>query len=623
MSNGYQHNGGRSSGFRENGYAPDDDQIMDPREMNDIATDAFAKSANALNKAELGATEKRWGLELDSGIASYIDSFVNIGTDVLNKRIAPDVERITRSLGKQAGMSEHGNALNRTAAVTTFGVAAALKSASYLTPVYQAFKEPHVEQKQLARKLAPVLNDIKGKHSAGALNSVSETDNEVIFAHRKRMAKIAQSKKLGALIGLGLNAGANVLINDVKRFGQMWGGKTGKEADTVLQAKAAEADAKAKESANAGDLKMMLTNAATLSAGPIAQRVKLSNEFKLKKTLQPYSALQMILELEDQVAANPKATSFSVPKSFQAPKERLKSYPLEEYVMRIFIQHQVEMADITDDHTEIREALKQDLAAVAKPIAAAIRKGDMSAMDLIRLVGERKVVKNHGRAIVSPEEVETLIKRDTPKGPAQIHNDPKNDFKGAYTRDELKAALKGLEGNERRDFIKVALAVLSDSALREAGVSEAEMKAVRAAATPEDAKKYDRLLADLLVGIKLRTEKDPKEIALASSEQKELASDYQKIEARGVDAIHDLKVSPVNTNGVEHLLATATVSKIKGDRTYFGTLLKEGHAKIEAMESEASDNKESFDSEKPIKGHHTAREHLRSSSGNHYTVDLN
>jgi hypothetical protein len=585
----------------------EDDDIVDKREVSRLADDAFKKSSNAMSQAELGKTTKILGMfEVDAGLAAYFDSIYNVGANYATKSLAPKIDSITRALGEKAGMVKDGAALNRTAAVTTFGVAAALKSGKFISPIFKAFSDERKEKKQMVHDLAPVLDDIKGKHSIGILNAVMATDNEVIYAHRKRLARIAQVKKFGSVVDLGINAGTNLLF-DVKRLTGMWKGDTLKDINTrIAQDKAAE---KAKEEAGegVGELKGMVGNLANISTGPIADRVKRSNERKLELTLQPYSAYEMIRELDAQVTSNPKAKSFVLPKTFQNPKKRQEECQLEQYVMQIFIQHQKDMSDISPDHTEIREALKEDLVAIAKPIAHAIRNGDMNVLSLVRLVGEGKVIKNHGRAIISAHEVELLIKQDAPKHENQVHGDPNEYYKDkAFTRDDFKTALKALEGDRKNLLVAIA----PDEVLREAGMEADEIKERREAIKTVK----QRLLADAVMGITSQPEETLKK-TLASSELRQFNEAAEAISHKGEAAVGSSGTT-LQANGIEQKIANWAVPTILGDKAHFGTVLAKGHEKFAAMQD---GDDEGDERKRPdIMKHHT-KEYAERAEGGHKT----
>lgn len=547
------------------------------QKLTRLSQDAFKQSAAAMSQAELGKTEKFLGMRVDSGLAAYLSSIYNIASDNIGQFLIPKTYKLTTSLGTKAGL--HGTPLERTAAATTFAVTAGLKSAADIGKIRAGITEQREERKKLVHEIAPVLDDIKGRHSLSSLSAVREEDNEVIYAHRQRLSKIARSKNSNNLIGMVVNVAPNLAL-DVTHFGKMWAGKTPAEIKQEHNQKLL--DDKQKNPAdmdNNDTFKHLGRTMVQATTGQVADRIVRSNEFKLKNGMQPYSALDMILELQQQVESNPKASSFQVPKAFGSSGRHRQSYPLEEYVGLIFLQHQKDMADLKEDHTEIREALHEDLEAAVKPIAAAIRKGDLSVMSLVRLVGEQKIIKNRGRAIAEPEEVKALIEGST----AYVHTDLKEYYKNSpHGREGIKKPLETLKGEDRM----VYLSLLPLAVRKDLGVSDKENKDVEKRIKTD----INRMLSDLTVGIHAEeSEAELKKDGLAKPEMKELQKAYDAIEKSGEEAMDKFKSSPANPKGIERTLSNWAVSRINGGKVHLGKVMEVGHSKVEAMASEEAD----------------------------------
>jgi hypothetical protein len=305
-----------------------------------------------------------------------------------------------------------------------------------------------------------------------------------------------------------------------------------------------------------------------------AERLAVTKQHNLTKEIQPYSAYEMIVELGEQLSGSPDARAFALPKTFQNPHGHRAELPLEEYLMRIFIQHQKDMVDISPNNTEISKSFSEDLAAVARPLAAALRNGDISAQSLIRMVGEGKVIKKQGRSIASVDEVKKLIKLEMPKQTAYSNDDPAEYYKDApFNRSQLKKMLGKLDGEEKLAFVSM----FSDNILIDAGMSKKEVQALR----ESTAKTADRIRAELVVG--LNAEEKIKTEVLAESEAERVAQASEAIIEKGVGAMKALKTSPTNENGIERLLASAVVNKPE----YLGKMLKTGH---ELMEKAAAND---------------------------------
>ena len=554
------------------------DTKVSKKEINNFASDAFKQSSKAMGDAEIGKTKKLFGLfEVDAGVIAWAGSIYNIAADWASNKLAPKAFNLVKTYGPRAGLE--GEKLQTAAALASIGSTVALKAGGYFGPIVESFSAQRTERAHLARSLGGVLDTIKGNHSVGALYSVKQSENEVIFAHRKRLAKIAHTANMGNFIDLGLNAGANLAL-DFGRFGAILSEKaniTEEEMKARALKKKKELELEA-ETGSVGDAKQsnhlfgLLLNS---SIPQVADRIKRSGEHKLKHSLQPYSALEMILELNKQVSSKADARSFEVPRGFQSKGGR-ESYPLEEYLMRICIQHQKDMADLDSEYSEIREALRDDLASAVKPIAEAIRKGDISTMALVSLVGEGKIIKKHGRAIADAEEVQAAIKREAPKQAILAPVDPTEYYKDvAFSRGQLKEALKSLEGNEKLSFA----AMFPDSVLAEAGMKKDEIKAMRDATM----KHYDTMLSEAMLGLNAKSDDKLKAEGLVKKEIEHVRNAAKLINSQGEEAVRELKTSPVNENGVERLLANVVVHQ----PSYMGTLLSTGkHALASRAEND-------------------------------------
>ena len=580
---------------------------QDKQKLSALANDAMKKGASAMSDAELGKTEKFFGFNVDSGLAAYISSTYNVVSGNIGKFIGPKTYNLTTKIGEQMGMVPKSIGLKQTAAVTTFLVNVGVKAAADIGKITTAFSEQRKDRQKIVSHISPVLDDIKGRHTLGAFAGVRESDNEVIYAHRQRMTRIAKSENTNRIVSMLVNVVPNVAL-DVTTFNHMWGGMDPDQIKKAAQKIAATKKADSDDSVlgNLGETFIQVTS------GQISERISKGNQLKLRKGLQPYSSLEMILELQKQVESNPKSSSFQLPKGFENSDKHPKSYPLDEYVALIFIQHQREMVDFTDDHTEIREALHEDLTSAIKPIVKSIRAGSLDAMSLIRLVGERQIIKNKGRAIAEPHEVEELIKHSD----AYVHTDLEEFYRNASrTREEMKKLLDKLEGQDRAIY----LALLPDAVKEDLGVPRKEIKAHH-----EDVKKAkhsNQTLADLTVAAHGESQSSLKERGLAKPEIQLLDSAYAAIKRDGMDAVNDFKTSPTNPKGLEHILANWAVPHIQGGKDHLGKMMEKGHVRLEEItskldhqaETQRKENDQENDQEPDLEqGAHVAREHARS-----------
>lgn len=567
-------------------YIDEQQRRSDQHSTETFSRDLFKRSADAMNSAALDETVKFLGFEVDAGLAAWLESIYNISAGMLSSVLIPRAQSLVLQHGPGLGLE--GNALVKSAAVAGIGVTVLTKTLPYFSPIKQTLDSNHAERVHAAHSLAPVLDQLKGKHTLGAFYAVKEEDNEVIFAQRKRLEKIHRSRSIGQFLKLGVNA-ANILP-DFGLFGAMWRGQDLKAFELERRARAAA------EQGEQGQMRNVLSAFVGTSTGQLADRLLRSNEHALRTKTQPYSAMEMIVELANQVATNPKSRSFQTPKSLQNPTRRGESYALEEYIARILIQHQKDMAAISPDHTEIREALQDELAAAARPIAEAIRSGQLSPLSLIRLVGEGKIIKNRGRSIADPEDVRAAIEQlGGPQAAMELAaTDAKIFYKNrSYTRADLKNDLAQIDGASRREF----LALFPGPVLEEAGVSSKEIKD----AQQFSAQQYHQLLAQAVLGLAAEGETSLKASGATQREIKHIMDLAAQIEAKG-----DSVISGAVAERVAETIGDRVVPQIKGKPEYFGRILEVGQRAL----AQGQDDRRAPQSPSHAQRHQRSREEI-------------
>jgi len=565
-----------------------------------VLDDAFKKGFQAMKNADYDRTVKVFGLfEVDSGIAGLISGFYNTAAKWLSNRMGQDVYDLTTKYGAKAGLKD--GMLKRTAAVVTIGMDFGLKSGKYLISVWDSFAAHHKADAKLARTLAPVLDELKGRHSYSALKSVGIHDNEVIYAHRQRIAKEAKVKKVNSFIDLVVNVLPNMAF-DVSRSKSLWKGRSPDRFETLLEIQQRRFEKKKHKKRGFFD---DISNLLNVGTGEIAERFQKSNEYKLMKNRRPYSAFQMIEELNRQMEGAPNATSFS-------PARGEKSYSLESYIAKVMVQHQLDMADLSPEHAELRPALQEDVMEAAKLIAKAIRAGELSPLSLVRLVGEGKIIKNQGRAIASVDEVKEQIAHEAPQQTILAHADPEKYFKQSpLTKTDMKTVLGSLEGEEKRLFASM----VPISVLIAAGMSEKEAKAHHAVPLEQ----HERETAELLVG-RLQQSEDVKKGTLTQHEAEHLDKKAELVEKQGVAAVQKLKCSATKEDGVETDIVNWVGPQllVQGSKLHLGKVQEVGREELEALEhKKANDNKHPH-----AKNHHPARDHRAHAEHGNLAHDL-
>ena len=519
------------------------------QQLTKRAFDDLAKANTASRTSTDVKTIKLFGImEVPETFGVVVYGIWNQGikefTNWFQQHSFPQMEKIGAAAGLQ------GSTLVRSATVATVMLNTGLQSLAYINPVIESYKKLHTDRLDLARKIAPVLDDLKGRHSAGALSSVKMDEDEVLYAANFRLRMEGQKNLKNKITKLMVNVLPN-LVTSLPQTRHMWNDKfhTGDKIDMT----------------RSGPMKAV-DMVVSLGTDPVADSMNLSSDRAFKNQFStPYSTLAMALELESQVSNNPKATSFQLP-------NRGDSLSLEHYIAKMITNHQKEMADISPDHTEIRTALRDDVAAIAIPLAEAIRNGGISALSLIELIGRGKLIKSNGRAVAPVPEVEDLIERTAPKKAAL---DAPVDIKGfftdaPYTEAEFKAVVNDLELDQQ--------ALFPNALLEKVGVSAKRIKEVndrRAEATHP----VDRFMADVILGADSESDEVLKANGLTKIESKKFHDAAAKIESDGLDALSAVKSTVKDPNGVDRLVGNLIV----GHKEYLGSLAEKGHARFESM----------------------------------------
>lgn len=484
--------------------------------------------------------------------------------------------------------------------------ATVLTGVGALVPFLQPFVTTRSEQRQqmsdAAKRIAPVLDEMKGKHGIGAFASVKITDNEMIYAHRKRLTAGFGVQHTRDFIRI-LN-GSPVIVH--KLFG-LKGYITSKTSVQNAALPAVPHTGKDEISAN-GVLGLVST-----SIAPALDAIADNKEKRFNANRQPYSALDMILTLEGQLGDDSRASSFSLPSGGGGHHGR--DLPLKEYVAEILRHHQKDMNKLDVEYVPIRKALEPRLEEISGIIADALKSGDLSALALVRLVGEGHIIKNKGRSLAKPQDVKALVAKMSAAGATYSQLDPKEYFaEAAFNAKELKEALGTLEGEERLTFA----AMVPDAVLKEVGMSDKEVKEIRTATL----KTYEDTLGKALLGIAKEDNATLQDYGLAKEEITLLREAAERIAAEGKDAVHELRAKPGNPQGagMERMLVQSAINRIHAkDTHYLGKLLEKGAEAAKNLPEEAEgDAQPEGHARKHARGHsHAGRTHARRHQ-NHY-----
>jgi len=483
-------------------------------------------------------------------------------------------EGIFKGVQWGAQKTGHGNAphLVRNSAIAATAVTGIAALAPFLQPFVTTRSEQRQEMSDAAKRIAPVLDEMKGKHGIGAFASVKITDNEMIYAYRKRLTAVFGVQHTQNLIQT-LKA-SPVIVEKLFGLKGYVASKTPKSNPPPI----ASGDAGKDEiSANA-----VLALVST-SIAPALDAIADSKAKRFNAKRQPYAAMDMVLTLERQLSDDSRAISFALPSGGSGRYSR--DLPLKEYVAEILRQHQKDMQALDVEYTPIRKALDPRLEEISGVIADALKSGDLSALALIRLVGEGHIIKNKGRSLARPADVKTLVAKMSTAPSTYSQLDPKEYFaEVAFNAKELKEALHTLEGEERLTFA----AMVPDAVLREVGLSDKEVKDIRAATL----KSYEDTLGKAVLGLAKEDDAALQDKGLAKEEITLIREAAGRIASEGKDATHELraKAGSPKGEGIERILVQGAIHQIHAkDTSYLGTLVQKGAAAMKEAGNRAED----------------------------------
>lgn len=602
----------------------DSEKSAEKDDVNKLLLDSVSRGVDSLDKHKYKDgedTKKLFGfIELDSAIANMIEVSYNAFIGSATKYLTPRTYATVQKYGKNY---LDATSLNRTAAGVAFAVNAGVYALPSITDAYQLWNKQHDALEEKVRQLSPVLDDLKGKHGIAAYNSVRMDQNEMIAYDRWRTAKINHANLSNMILPAVAKIAPNVWFHERNTIEAL---RRGEKLSDIQQerfysdvakahgetiADVANKSAADKDKIEAGDVthehvakfKDEPSVARAIKSTKEAQRRKskesdgfnldgfagvfgsnaalttIANKLvdssarKLKRAFTAqYDAVDMVLNLQAQLGSDP------IPHSFQLPN-RGRALPLEAYIAEIMIQHQRDMAAMNPEYTEIRDALKENVIAAAKPLAKAISKGDIGALSLINYIGSGKIIRNKGRAIASHNDVEAMIEHDEGKRVEQATIDPKEFWSAApYNEHEGRKAFNALQGEERQ----IAISLIPRDLRKQFGVSDKESAAVDALT----AKEIDAHIAQMALGADKLGSETLHDMGLASSEVRQVQADADKIRDEGMGAVHGLKSSAARPNGLDRmLLAVAVGSEVKGDKVHLGTILKDGRAQLSELET--------------------------------------
>lgn len=566
-----------------------DQPYHDEPNVPDIAADV-RKHAR-----KLGIGDDSWmGMRVAPERRAMLDGIWAVGNSFLQNATSNKVQaQITSKLAayqSKGWLGSNSRLFSKIAAKPGL-LTAAFFSAVAATPYYPMFLSPfrqwHKERASTVEAIAPILKEMKDDGLPGSIGSINPEDNEVIYAQRMRINAALAHKSKGAVFGLGQSLLPSLTHLASKGLTNMTG-----DVKSVNQ------------------LSALIPGAITTFISD--QKAEGDEEFG--KQQGSCSALDMIIDLNKQLKKrDPKEgdlrhAEFTLPGAM-----RRQSANLTNYIAAIIEVHSADMERLKpDDYSHLRSPLKPQIREIASVLAEAVARGDLAPLSLVRLVGEGHIIKQQGRRLVDVADLKAQLNKFAGKQTALVEIDPK-DYLGMATfkEKELKETFGHLEGNERAIFASF----FPDAVLKQAGIADSEIKAIR----EETAPMYEKNLANLLAGIASQPEAELKAQGMADAEIKAIQQAAATLKEGGEKAVHSLRANAANPTGIELPLLNAAMGKIS-EPQYLGKMLSAGnkaleHAANDDAPVEGTRRRRHHDaSEREELGEHTHRTRTRSDS---------
>lgn len=623
-------------------------------DLNKLLLDGLEKGLDEASRRQYKegeAPRKFLGMELDPTIAYVGEVAYNTFIGKATKLLTPKTYATALKIAKNTlHLGETGS--NRTAAGVAFAVNAGVYALPSLGKIYDEWSHQHDARNDLVEKLSPVLDDIKGRHGTSAYNGVRVDQNEMVAFDRWRRTKIGHTKLLNMILPTVVTIGPNIWFHerDTLKAAQTGRALADVQQERLFSQVARDSSDFISERYNAQfpDKKIAADEVthehveAIKARDDVNRRIRetergisnnrkgkedgfsidgfaglfgsnalltklaglwvKSSDNRIKRQFNmPYTALEMVLTLHDQLGNEPKPSTFQLP-------GKGRSLPLEAYIAEIMMQHQRDMAVMNPDYAVIRDALKENVLAAAKPLAEAIRKNQIGAMSLVSYVGTGKIIRNRGRMIATADEVEAMIEHEKTRGEAKpkaaMTVDAKDFWADAsYTKDEGKEAFEALHGEERQ----LAITLVPPNLWKDFGIGEKEGKE----AIDAFGKEIETHLAEAILGINALDDDMLRKEGLAKAEIRKIREAAKAIEHKGTEAVSQLKSSESHPNGVDReVLGVVVGTAVKGDKVHLGTILKDGREQLKEISAEAA-NDENQGHRKHLKTHSQREDHRR------------
>ncbi len=457
------------------------------------------------------------GLEVPSIVANIAAVAYSSGIQLINGRLFDAGYKVGGAAGSAFNLNHIGK--HRMGQAAAYGAMFGATHWPDINAFIQNEKSYTKGSKKLATQLAPILDDIKGGHRVADLLGVRQEENEIVYNERRRMGSRNNADRLKALAhalgrtltfvaGCVEKQGKNVELENKAKIDNQTnvlavnGVDAVRKRDQMLSERAEQiqADYKGKmkfEDALTRAEKELNTKAgikeeigadgkkitgdkyvnALYMAAPISnivgQLLGGSLFSSATKGIQPISAFDMIMNLKSQLDDNPKQAKFSLPKGMTidgAKGSAAEEVSLADYVVQIFQQHEKDCNGVSG---KVPARLHDRLQEAASKIADTLANGEADGMALVKLVGERKVVRAGGKSIASDD----VLGHELEKAKAHMRHveyvDEREYFADAsFSKEQLKSAWKAMADDEKDFFVSLVPSQVMESV----GVKAPEIK---------------------------------------------------------------------------------------------------------------------------------------------------
>jgi hypothetical protein len=531
----------------------------------------------------------------DTSIKSFTDAGWNYANSAIKRHGETHVQQTIGGALSHTPLGKGAHLLGKDSQWWTHRLsAAAFVGVSVLPELPQTFKmvsQFFDGREKAKRSLRPVLDDISADHGKVSFGDISQGQNEVIYAHRRRLEQ-----------ELGFSAKRSGLGFAIYIAGGLVETVTGKKLATNTHA------TRALNGNSEPTAELLIQTGIPLLGNYVAKNVETGYAEDHRGRF--FSAYEMIEGLDGQLKDVDFKDARSAHLQFSLPKEAKRhSLSLEDYITETILLHSRDMEHLDANYVHLRSALRPEVEDVSKMIADAIRAGELPAMGLVRLIGEGHIIKNQGKGVAHPDAVRVAIEKLSGNATNYAVTDSKEYYGDAtFDKKDVKEALKSLEGEERLFFA----AMLPDAVLKEAGVAAEEIKAIR----EKSSAWYESKLSELVVGLATTDDKVLAEQGMAKTEIESLRKVAAAIQNEGTEAVHAFRSNASHRNGIERVLTNAMVTKLPAEgREYLGRLAERGQQALKAAENAETAN-DNFDSANEnqrheIRGHKSHAERLR------------